>query len=365
MGNSLQSCVPNTTFCRRLEKRIKMKNSIFIFVCLYLFIPNSNSTNESNPSPPTCRRNLRVALQSIFREYEANNTICTIEDLKATLGPVFDEMFEEKRAILLAEIEERYNLLQKVLDTVKDTKVQPGPPGPPGPQGQPGPRGETGIGMKGSQGIPGRDGVGHQGPTGLPGPDGRPGTQGFPGVPGQKGETGNTGVKGQRGITGPEGPNGSSGQPGHKGEPGFPGPKGESSDFGSIALSAMRGASGNVNTGNFVTYDELLLDTTSNSFDIGTGTFTCPRSGTYFFSFASHGAELYVRLHMYVNDIETVPRFQGHEEGDTRHWYLINFQWSKKLQTGDKVRLRVTSNSLIARSEYPIYFQGYLVKADE
>ena len=40
-------------------------------------------------------------------------------------------MFEEKRAILVAEMEERYKLLQKVLDTVKETKVQPGPPGLP------------------------------------------------------------------------------------------------------------------------------------------------------------------------------------------------------------------------------------------
>merc|ERR1712062_849012 len=100
------------------------------------------------------------------------------------------------------------------------------------------------------------------------------------------------------------------GQPGHKGEPGFPGPKGESSDFGSIAFSAMRGSSGDVNTHNFVTYDELLLDTTANSFDIGTGTFTCPRSGTYFFSFASHAKDLYVPVYMYVNDSETVPRFK-------------------------------------------------------
>merc|ERR1712062_740743 len=166
------------------------------------------------------------------------------------------------------------------------------------------------------------------------------------------------GMSGQpgRGYRGPPGPQGLTGPDG---------PKGDSNDFGSIAFSAMRGISGNVNSGDFVTYDELLLDTTSNSFDIGTGTFTCPRSGTYFFSFASHAKDLYVQVHMYVNGSETVPKFQGHENGDTRHWYLINFQWSKKLQTGDKVRLRVTSNSLIARSEYPIYFQGYLVKADE
>ena len=47
-------------------------------------------------------------------------------------------MFEQKRAILVAEMNERYNLLQGVLDVVKDIKAEPGPPGPPGPQGLPG-----------------------------------------------------------------------------------------------------------------------------------------------------------------------------------------------------------------------------------
>ena len=261
-------------------------------------------------------------------------------------------MFEEKRAILLAEIEERYNLLQKVLDTVKETKVQPGPPGPPG------------VGLPGPQGIPGRDGhLGPQGPTGLPGPDGRPGTQGFPGVPGQKGATGNPGVEGQRGITGPEGPRGFSGQPGQRGPDG---PKGDNSDFGSIAFSVMRGVSGNVNSGGFVTYDELLLDTTSNSFDIGTGTFTCPRSGTYSFSISSHvsNADAWVHLDMYVNDTRTEPRIQARESSEGTYWYLLNYKWSKKLQTGDNVKMKVSNGALRSNSNYPAYFQGYLMKAN-
>ena len=252
--------------------------------------------------------------------------------------------------------------------------------------GQPGPRGETG--MKGSQGLPGRDGQpGLQGLTGLPGPDGRPGTQGFPGVPGQKGATGNAGVEGQRGITGPEGPKGMLGQPGQRGDKGSvgsrgqqgtsgpagppgpqgqrgpDGPKGDSNDFGSIAFSAMRKSG--VKAGDFVTYDELLLDTTSNSFDIGTGTFTCPRSGTYFFSFASHAQNLFVVMTMYVNDSETTPGFQAHEDGGTQHWYLVNFQWSKKLQSGDTVKLKVSHNPIRAQPNFPTYFQGYLVKAEE
>ena len=282
-------------------------------------------------------------------------------------------------------MEERYKLLRRALDTVNETKVQPGPPGLPGTPGVPG------IGMKGSQGIPGltgRDGQpGLQGATGLAGRDGLPGLQGFPGIagqkgdkgqlgfpgpegpkgplgePGLKGDKGNVGIRGQQGNLGPVGPDG---PPGPQGLRGPDGPKGDNSDFGSIAFSATRGASGDVNKDDFVTYDELLLDTTSNSFDIGTGTFTCPRSGTYFFSFSSHASDLNVVVAMYVNDNETKPRFQGHEEGDSKWYYLVNYQWSKKLQIGDKVKMKVIgSNKLIARSTYPTYFQGYLVKTDE
>ena len=265
------------------------------------------------------------------------------------MGPVFDEMFEEKRAILVAEMEERYKLLQRVLDTVKETKVQPGPCGRPGLPGTPG-----------APGFPGQKG--EKGQLGFPGPEGPKGPLGEPGL---KGDKGNVGIRGQQGNLGPVGPDG---PPGPQGLRGPDGPKGENSDFGSVAFSATRGPSGNVNAGgagDFVTYDELLLDTTSNSFDIGSGTFTCPRSGTYFFSFSSHAYDLYVRVHMYVNDGITKPYFQDHEGSESTYWYLVNYQWSKKLQIGDKVKLKVSGNKLRATGYYQTYFQGYLVKADE
>merc|ERR1712062_447097 len=166
------------------------------------------------------------------------------------------------------------------------------------------------------------------------------------------------GMSGQpgRGYRGPPGPQGLTGPDG---------PKGDSNDFGSIAFSAMRGISGNVNSGDFVTYDELLLDTTSNSFDIGTGTFACPRSGTYFFSFSSHAVDDAVQLVTYVNDNQVQPTFQGHEEGETGYAYLVNYQWSMTLQIGDKVKMRVSYQKLHITKTFQTYFQGYLLKADE
>ena len=54
------------------DRRGKMKKIYFIFVLVYLFIPDSLNENVET----TCRRNLKVALQAIFREHESNNTIC-------------------------------------------------------------------------------------------------------------------------------------------------------------------------------------------------------------------------------------------------------------------------------------------------
>ena len=85
-------------------------------------------------------------------------------------------MFEQKRAILVAEMNERYNLLQGVLDVVKDIKAEPGPQGLPGTEatGPSGPKGSQGL-----QGLAGRDGT--------PGPQGVPGTTGSTGPSGPKG----------------------------------------------------------------------------------------------------------------------------------------------------------------------------------
>ena len=266
---------------------------------------------------------------------------------------------------------ERHDLLQGVLDVVKDIKAQPGPQGPPGRDGTPGPQGVPGTtgspgssGPKGPQGIPGRDGQpGSKGDSGLAGRDGLPGTTG---LPGEKGEKGDDGIRGQQGVAGPDGPKGLPGLKGDLGPVGPVGPKGDSSDFGTVAFAAMRGPSGHVNQGEDITYDELLLDTT-DSFDIRTGEFTCPQSGTYFFSLSTHSDKKLMQIESYVNGAHTYPiiqEFQDHE-GSFPNTYLINFQWSKKLQIDDKVTLRPVNHNLYTNNPYQTYFHGYLVKAEE
>ena len=304
----------------------------------------------------------------------------------------------------MAELDGRFALMQGVLDAVKETKVQPGPPGPPGlpgptgltgPQGIPGTTGSVGpSGPKGSQGLQGRDGTpgsqGLVGRDGQAGRDGQPGPQGLPGMPGAKGEKGADGLKGSRGITGLEGPQGPVGSPGKKGDKGNIGikgqqgnagpegprgpqglqgsqgpigPKGDTSDFGAVAFAVMR-TSGNVNTNSDVTYDELLMDT-SNAFDISSGVFSCPRSGTFFFSFSGFGLnDDLVSLQMYINDVHQSFYIRGFKVKD-QFYYPVNYNWSKKLKIGDKLKIRVIANKLSVSSAFRTYFRGYLVKAEQ
>ena len=198
----------------------------------------------------------------------------------------------------------------------------------------------------------------------MAGRDGLPGTTGLPGLKGEKGDDGIRGSSGPKGPTGSPGITGRNGQPGLKGDRGPIGPKGDSSDFGTVAFAAMRGPSGNVNHNIDVTYDELLLDTT-DSFDIRTGEFTCPKSGTFFFSISSHSGVKVIQIYMYVNGEKTNPLIQNHEGGRDGASYLVNFQWSKKLQNGDKVKLRPVNSNLYTNNSCQTYFHGYLVKAEE
>ena len=162
-----------------------------------------------------------------------------------------------------------------------------------------------------------------------------------------------------------KGVDGMKGEPGIQGPQGSAGPKGDASDFGAVAFGAMRKTSGDLNAGTDITYDELLVDT-SNSFDIETGVFTCPRSGTYLFSFSGYSQTVkYVQIYMFVNDNKERPLIQSESYNSGSYYYPINFQWMRKLQIGDEAKMRVVTNKMIANDSSRTYFHGYLVKSDE
>ena len=55
---------------------LEMRNVIRILALILIWPPDSSTDEAANEAQLTCRRNLKISLQSIFREYENNNTIC-------------------------------------------------------------------------------------------------------------------------------------------------------------------------------------------------------------------------------------------------------------------------------------------------
>ena len=67
----------NKFFSRKIRiSCLEMKNVIRILALILIWPPDSSTDEAANEAQQTCRRNLKISLQSIFREYENNNTIC-------------------------------------------------------------------------------------------------------------------------------------------------------------------------------------------------------------------------------------------------------------------------------------------------
>jgi len=301
----------------------------------------------------TCQQSLRLSLQNIFDEFQSNNTVCTVEDLKESLAPILNEMLDQRETQILSRIEERYGLVAQMLETVKDisngrdcSQGPPGPPGLTGPSGPPGPAGPPGQGIPG---IMGRDGL-----SGVPGPHGTPGEKG------SRGEKGDLGPSGEQGLPGLKGPNGEAGPIGPTGPIGVPGPTGNQA-FGDISFAAFHnnGGSGyDYPQNEFITFTEVPVNN-GGAFD-GT-TFTSPREGTYVFAFTSElyddGSSCYI--YVYINDsaVRTL-----HNRQNSR-LTTFSFNLVEKLNTGDKLKLKVQYCKLIANSERRINFYGFLLNS--
>jgi len=149
----------------------------------------------------------------------------------------------------------------------------PGPAGPPGPPGPastiPGPAGATGpAGPQGSTGA-----VGPQGLTGPAGPNGATGPQGQAGPPGPNG------------VTGPQGPQGAVGVQGPQGPPGPIGPQGTGIPTGGTTGQTLtKNSNANYDygwltlTGATLPLTQSLLWSTDNTFDVGAGAASRPRT---------------------------------------------------------------------------------------
>jgi len=320
----------------------------------------------------TCQNSLRLKLQSIFEEFENNRAICSIEDLRQSLSPIFNEMFDQREAQIMSRIEERYNLVAQMMETVKEISNNgrdcshgpPGPPGPPGqglmgPSGPPGAKGSNGeTGPAGPPGIVGRDGL-----AGVPGTNGAPGEKGSRGEKGDLGSTGDRGLpgtKGSKGVNGVPGTNGNQGPRGLTGEPGGKGDQG-SQAFGDVSFAAFNnnGGSGNYFPKNeFLTFNEILVNN-GGAFD-GT-TFTAPKENTYIFGFSS---EIYddlsnCRIQIFINDAYA----RDFINYQSSRFTTFSFTSIEKLNADDKVQLYVKYCELIASPTRRIYFYGFALNS--
>ncbi|XP_007245414.3 EMILIN-1a [Astyanax mexicanus] len=108
--------------------------------------------------------------------------------------------------------------------------------------------------------------------------------QDFTGPPGPKGERGQTGQPGPKGPPGIEGPPGKTGRQGPVGPPGLRGevgPPGDDAKVPRLSFSAALTRT-QIDPGTII-FDKVFVNE-GNSYNAGTGMFTAPVSGRYFFS---------------------------------------------------------------------------------
>ena len=111
-----------------------------------------------------------------------------------------------------------------------------------------------------------------------------------------------------------------------------------------------------------ITYDRLDVNF-GNGFDIESGTFTVPTSGTYRFSFS--GQSGYEKLvHTVVNVKKNgrtnfkIGDYNDAVKGDLNN---LSYTWLMNLTQNDKVKLYASYGYLLANSDYPVTFTGELI----
>ena len=120
-------------------------------------------------------------------------------------------------------------------------------------------------------------------------------------------------------------------------------------------------------TGSAITYDVLLVNI-GNAFSQETGIFTCPESGSYFFSFSAESDASSSRnsIHVYMHRNGKDELLIDNHYNDSQAHKNLSYQWAIKLQAGDEVKMRigVYNEQLRVDAQRQIHFRGYLVKAD-
>jgi len=124
-----------------------------------------------------------------------------------------------------------------------------------------------------------------------------------------------------------------------------------------IAQSASGGVT-YLPTGTIILEEELYDN--SNCYDVNTGKFTAPQSGTYYFQFHSGTDAATTMVYAYVNDYSHY-YFYDREDSSSDH-RQYTFFFTVQLDYGDELYLKNSySGSLVYASNIPITFMGHLI----
>ena len=126
-----------------------------------------------------------------------------------------------------------------------------------------------------------------------------------------------------------------------------------------VIFSAVKASGGNFKGD--ITYDRLDVSI-GGGFDIGSGVFVVPTSGTYRLSFSGQsGLHKYEYTHVNVkkngSDVFAIWDSNEAEKADANN---ISYTWMMNLSQGDRVNLS-SNNHLNAASRYPLTFTGELI----
>jgi len=124
-----------------------------------------------------------------------------------------------------------------------------------------------------------------------------------------------------------------------------------------IAQSASGGIT-HLPSGTIILEEELFDN--SNCYDVNTGIFTAPQSGTYYFQFHSGTDAATTQVYAYVNGNSRY-YFYDREDSSLDH-RQYTFFFTVQLDYGDELYLRNSySGSLVYASNIPITFMGHLI----
>ena len=121
-----------------------------------------------------------------------------------------------------------------------------------------------------------------------------------------------------------------------------------------IMFEAFAGEKDDIN--DWITF-ETLFRHWGGGFDLPTGTYTVPESGTYLFGLSARSGKLkkWTKVGIYKNNIERQTIVTEGNEKD--YWNNLGTTWILGLNKGDKLRLRVTKGTV----DSYLFWWGFLV----